>query len=134
MEIHITFPGGQRVDATFGEHVVHTDQPREQGGDNSAPSPFDLFLASLASCAGTYVLGFCQARSIPIEGIDIVQRNTTGGAIEIEVRVPASFPEKYLTAIARAAESCKVKKTIAAAPTVSVKVVQLPEDSIEICA
>jgi hypothetical protein len=62
MDITIRFPGGKRVDAHLGTHVVHTDQPIAGGGEDSAPAPFDLFLASLATCAGIYVLGFCQAR------------------------------------------------------------------------
>src|SRR5690349_13216691 len=75
VEIRVSFPGGKRVDAKVGSWVIHTDQPSAQGGVGSAPGPFDLFLASLASCAGYYVLSFCQARGIPTEGIEIVQHH-----------------------------------------------------------
>jgi len=124
--IDVTFPGGKRVDARVGDFVVHTDQPREAGGDASAVAPFDLFLASIATCAGIYVVGFCQARSLPLDGIALRQRvevdpeTRLPSHIELELRLPPSFPEKYRAAIVRAAEGCKVKKTMAVAPRVDV--------------
>jgi putative redox protein len=125
-DIEVTFPGGKRVDAQIGAYVVRTDQPVESGGEGSAVAPFDLFLASLATCAGVYVLGFCQARGIPTDGMALTQRVDVDPAthlpshIRVELRLPASFPEKYRTAVARAAEGCKVKKTILAAPMIDV--------------
>jgi len=121
-DIEVSFPGGKRVDARIGAFVVHTDQPVESGGDGSAPGPFDLFLASVASCAGVYVLGFLQARGLPTAGLSLRQHVDTDPVtklpthIRIEVSLPPSFPEKYRAAVLRAAEGCKVKKTIAAAP------------------
>lgn len=126
MSIEVTFPGGMRVDARVGGHVVHTDQPAAQGGEDSAPGPFDLFLASLATCAGYYVLAFCRARSIPTEGIALSQEVDTDPesklptAVKLSLTLPESFPEKYRAAVLKAAEGCKVKKTIAAAPRVEI--------------
>src|SRR5215471_4208280 len=60
MDIEVSFPGGKRVDAQVGEFAIRTDQPEALGGAGTAPTPYDLFLASLATCAGIYVLGFCQ--------------------------------------------------------------------------
>jgi len=127
-DIDVSFPGGKRVDARIGAFVVHTDQPVEQGGDGSEVGPFDLFLASVATCAGLYVLGFCQARGLSTEGLGLRQHVDFDPAtklptrIRMEVRLPTSFPEKYRAAVVRAAEGCKVKKTIAAAPAIEVGV------------
>jgi putative redox protein len=116
MEMVIDFPGGAKVDAHFGSFVVHTDQPAAGGGEDSAPSPFDTFLASIGTCAGIYVLGFCNQRGLPTEGIRIVQRvirdPSSGmiGKIDLEIQTPASFPEKYLPSLIRSAELCAVKK------------------------
>lgn len=120
-DIDVTFPGGKRVDAHIGPFHVQTDQPAALGGNGSAPAPFDLFLASLATCAGVYVLGFCQARGIPTEGIRLVQRHHPDASgqlarISLEIVLPPHFPEKYLGAVVRAAEGCKVKKTLAHPP------------------
>jgi ribosomal protein S12 methylthiotransferase accessory factor len=112
MEMVIDFPGGARVDAHFGPFTVKTDQPPAA----TAPTPFALFLASLGTCAGIYVLGFCQQRNLPTEGIRLVQRMVTDpdtrmvGKIELEIQVPPGFPQKYLSSLIRSAELCAVKK------------------------
>lgn len=125
--IGVSFPGGKRVDARVGDFVVRTDQPPELGGQGSAVAPFDLFLASLATCAGIYVLGFCQARQLSTEGLEMRLAVTeTHPAtklptrIRIELQLPESFPEHLRAAVVRAAESCKVKKVIAAQPLIEV--------------
>jgi ribosomal protein S12 methylthiotransferase accessory factor len=88
--------------------------------------PFDLFLASIATCAGIYVLGFCQKRGLPTEGIRIVQRTHSDPAtgtverIDIEIHVPPTFPEKYRESLIRAAELCKVKKHLERPPLFNV--------------
>ena len=116
MEMVIDFPGGARVDAHFGPHTVYTDQPPMGGGTGSAPTPFATFLASLGTCAGIYVLGFCQQRGLPTEGIRIIQRMKSSpftGMVEqvdLEIQVPPEFPEKYRPALIRAADLCAVKK------------------------
>jgi putative redox protein len=118
MELMIDFPGGKRVDAHFDNFVVETDQPMTSGGEYSAPSPFQVFLASLGTCAGIYVLGFCNQRGLPTEGIHLIERVTSNPAngmaecIEIEIQVPPSFPANYYDALVRSADQCKVKKTI----------------------
>ena len=116
MDMIIDFPGGARVDAHFGPYTLMTDQPPMGGGEGAAPTPFATFLASLGTCAGIYVLGFCRQRGLDTTGIKLIQRvrsnPMTGmvGEIEIEIQVPDSFPEKYYSALVRSAEQCAVKK------------------------
>jgi putative redox protein len=132
MEMEITFPGGARVEASFGGMTVKTDQPIQGGGEGSAPTPFATFLASIGTCAGIYVLGFCQQRGIPTNGIKIVQRmhsdRTTGlvGQIDLEIQLPSDFPEKYKAAVIRSAEQCAVKKHLEHPPVFNVTT-SLPE-------
>lgn len=125
-DILVTLPGGRRVDATVGAHLVRTDQPRDHGGEDSAPAPFQLFLASIGTCAGIFVQGFCQKRGIPFEGIRIVERPSyaadgTLAGVDLDIQVPPGFPEKYLPALVRVAEQCSVKKAIAAQPRFAVR-------------
>jgi putative redox protein len=117
MEMIINFPGGSRVDASFGPYTVETDQPPAGGGTASAPTPFAVFLSSLGTCAGIYVLGFCKQRGLPTDGIRIVQRALPDpvkrgmvGKIQLEIQVPPEFPEKYYSALVRSAEQCAVKQ------------------------
>ncbi|GMV14816.1 MAG: OsmC family protein [Polyangiaceae bacterium] len=121
MEITLRFAGNKRVDAIFGDRVVHTDQGPEHGGEGSAPEPFQLFLASLATCAGVYVLGFCQARDLPTDGIQLVQRHDFSEEgrlrrVTMQISVPADFPSKYVPALERVAAKCTVKRVIQEAP------------------
>ena len=115
-EFIIDFPGGARVDAHFGPYTVMTDQPPAAGGQGSAPAPFSLFLASIGTCAGIYVLGFCRQRGVPTDGIRIVQRMESSpvtrmiSKITLEIQLPPEFPEKYKDAVIRAADQCAVKK------------------------
>lgn len=129
MDMVVDFPGGLRVDAHFGAFTIRTDQLPHDGGEGSAPTPFATFLASLATCAGIYVLGFCRQRGIPTDGIRLVQRTfpdpTTRlvGRVAVEIELPEEFPEKYKAALIRAAEQCAVKKHFEKPPTVDVTTV-----------
>ena len=117
-EIKVTFPGGMRVDAEYKGRIIQTDQPVYQGGEGSAPAPFDLFLASIATCSGIYVLAFCQKRGISTEKASVLMktiRNPESKRIErilIEVQLPPEFPEKYKGAVLKAVDTCSVKAYI----------------------
>jgi ribosomal protein S12 methylthiotransferase accessory factor len=111
MEMQIVFPGGARVDAITGDGaLITTDQ------DGSAPAPFGLFLASIGTCAGIYVLSFCQQRGLPTENLCIVQRMNRNPVthmvdhIELDIQLPPGFPEQYKDAVVRSAQLCAVKK------------------------
>lgn len=113
--IEVTFPGGKRVDAEYKGFTIETDQPVYAGGEGSAPAPFDLFLASIATCCGIYVLSFCQERGIPTEDASLVMKTEKNpetkmiGKISIEIKLPPEFQEKYRKAIIRAVDTCSVK-------------------------
>ena len=120
--MEITFDGGKVITAHSHGHSIKTDQPVSGGGGNAAPSPFELFLASIGTCAGIYVKSFCDNRSIPTDDIKIIQNTEynkeTGLPVNItlDIKLPAGFPEKYKASVINAAELCKVKKTIANPP------------------
>jgi putative redox protein len=122
MEMIVNFSGGLKVDTHFDEFTIRSDQPEKGGGENSAPSPFLIFLASIGNCVGFYVLSFCKKHDLPIDGIQIIQRmhsNPTSHMVEsidLEIQIPASFPPKYYEALVRTAELCKVKQHIANPP------------------
>ena len=123
MQITVGFAGKKKVVARFAGHTVATDQPAEDGGEGSAPSPFELFLASLATCAGFFVLSFCQKRGISTEGLELRQSLAWDDAahlatkISLEITVPADFPEKYRDSLVKAANLCTVKRHLQAPPS-----------------
>lgn len=122
----ITFEGKKKVVADYkGYHIV-TDQPVQVGGEGSAPAPFDLFVASLGTCAGFYVRSFCDQRSIPTYGISLELETITDkethlvSTIDIKISLPAGFPEKYKDAVVNAANLCTVKRHLHNPPTMLV--------------
>jgi putative redox protein len=118
MDMQISFPGGVAVQADYKGFSVISDQPEANGGPNSAPSPFDLFLISLGNCAGFFALRFCQQRELDTTGLGLTlaaQRNPENKRLDkvaITIQLPAGFPEKYRSAIIKATDQCTVKKTI----------------------
>ncbi len=116
--MEVTFDGGKVITAHINGHSIRTDQPLDNGGGNSAPAPFELFLASIGTCAGIYVKSFCDRRQISTEGIKIIQtmefdnEKKTPSLFKLDIQLPLGFPEKYKEAVINAAELCLVKKTI----------------------
>ncbi len=131
-EMKVTFPGGKRVDAEYKGFVIKTDQPVYAGGDGTAPAPFDLFMASIATCAGLYVLGFCQNRDIPLDEASVVMRIHKSAEkkmiekIDIELQLPPEFPKKYEKAVIRSVDMCAVKAHILDAPAFEIVAKHLP--------
>ena len=129
MNVTMTFPGGAAVDAHFKEFTVHTDQSVQHGGRGAAPEPFDLFLASLGTCAGLFALRFCQQRTIDVTGLGVTltaekdpEANRVA-VVRIEIQLPPGFPEKYRDAVVRAVDQCTVKRHILAPPAFQVAAV-----------
>lgn len=135
MQMHVHLAGGKRVIAEFKGFQIPTDQPIKSGGAGSAPAPFDLFLASLGTCAAYYVLDFCDARGIASEGIQVVQdweRDPSTHlvtSIRQEIVLPDGFPAKYEQAVVRAASLCAVKKHLEHPPHVEVRVTRAATQS-----
>ena len=119
--VFVTLAGGQRVEAQVGRHTVRTDQPESLGGEDSAPAPFDLFLASLGTCAGFFVQRFCAQRGIDTEGVRLTVRPSFGeegtlSDVDLTVDLPPLFPAKYREALVRVVDQCSVKRAIQAKP------------------
>jgi len=122
MSIQISFPGGVKVAAQVDAFEIVTDQPVADGGEGSAPAPYDFFLASIGTCAGYYVLRFCQERQLPTAGmsmsLDIERDPETRKLLKVllDIKLADDFPAKYRKAVVKAAELCSVKKALASNP------------------
>ena len=120
--IDVFFPGGKRVDARVDRLIVNTDQSVENGGEGTSPEPFTLFLVSIATCAGIYALEFCQARELHVQDMTLTlsyefdEKKQLCERLNIDLRLPAGFPERYKKAIVRVMDLCSVKKQIMKPP------------------
>ena len=126
MDMKIYFPGGKKVFADYKGFTHQTDQPVRGGGNESAPAPFDLFLASMGKCAGIYILGFCQQRGLPTEGIEITQSMNFNRethlieSVNLTIELPDGFPLKYQKALENVAKLCAVKKHLENPPAFNI--------------
>ena len=122
MILEMSFPGGAAVDATFRSFTVRTDQPEKAGGGGTAAPPFDLFLASIGTCAAYYAMRFCEQRQIDVADLGVTLepiREPDSKRIDrlrIDQRLPEGFPAKYRRAIERAVDQCAVKRHIVEPP------------------
>lgn len=120
--MEITFEGGKVITAHTRGHAIKTDQPLDNGGGNTAPTPFDLYMASIGTCAGVYVKSFCDNRNIPTDKIRIIQKTVFNKetdlpeSITLDIQLPSDFPERYKESVINVAELCKVKKSIVNPP------------------
>jgi len=124
----ITFPGRKRVNVEYEGYTIMTDQPIDSGGEGTAPTPFELFMASIGSCAGVYALNFCQSRGIQIDGLkvrlkaDYSKEEKRVTAVTILIKLPSGFPNMYKAALRRSVESCTVKRNIQNPPQFQVTI------------
>lgn len=125
MELEIFFEDNKKVNASLNGSVIKTDQSVKHGGDGTAPEPFNLFLASIGTCAGVYVKSFCDKRGIDASRIRIIQRHSFNQQtrlidnIELEAILPEDFPEKYRNAIISAMDLCTVKRHLKDPPQIT---------------
>jgi len=123
--MNIDFPGGQKVNAVFQGFTVKTDQSIDSGGEGSAPEPFSLFLSSIGTCTGIYVLRFCQERNLPTDKLRLVldahwnDEINLIDTIDITINTPSSFPEKYKKTLIKVAKLCTVKRQLEKPPNIN---------------
>jgi ribosomal protein S12 methylthiotransferase accessory factor len=126
--LEVLFPGGKHIDVKVGDHVVKTDQSVKLGGEGSAPEPFNLFLASMAACAGIYALNFCETRKLPTDGLGLSMdwsrdpEPPKQAVATLRLTLPEGFPERYRESILRAMDLCAVKKNIVSPPRFEMRI------------
>ncbi|MFH2061312.1 MAG: OsmC family protein [Pseudomonadota bacterium] len=117
-EFNITFPEKKRVDVRFKTFELKTDQSIENGGEESAPEPFELFLSSIGACAGIYAKSFCDFRKLSTSGmhlsLDVFFKDGQKlmETIKITLYVNQAFPEKYIRSIIKSMNGCAVKNQL----------------------
>jgi ribosomal protein S12 methylthiotransferase accessory factor len=131
MDMIITFPGGKKVNALYKGFAIKTDQTMNEGGEGSAPEPFSLFLTSIGTCTGIYVLNFCQSRNIPTDDLKMILKKEKNNEthmidkIKIEIFIPDNFPNKYKDALIKTANLCSVKKHLEKPPAIDISLKKL---------
>jgi uncharacterized OsmC-like protein len=126
----VRYEGGERYEITVRNHGVLVDQPFDAGGGDSAPTPTELFVASLASCVAFYAGRYLSRHSLSREGLAVsvayvmaADRPARVAAIDLTVSVPGSLPADRWPALRAVVEHCTVHNTLAKPPAVRIELV-----------
>ncbi len=116
--MEISFDGNKKISTYVDGFHIQTDLPATEQGDYSAPTPYQLFLASIACCVGISIKYYCDTKKISAEGMEISvnthwdKEKARIEKIDINIILPNTFPPKYEPAIVNVVNSCKVKKQL----------------------
>ncbi len=122
-EIAVRHVAGDRFSIEIRGHVIYVDQP---GGTDTAPTPTELFIASLASCIGFYGRRYLARHDIPADGLEVhtsyvmSDRPARVGTIEVRITPPAALPEDRRASFLAVASHCTVHNSLGRPPDVSV--------------
>jgi uncharacterized OsmC-like protein len=125
----VSYKGGDRFAAAVRGHVIQVDQPEADGGEDSAPTPVELMVASLVTCVAHYARRYLNRHDLPTEGLavdaewDLVTGPARLGPVTIRVTVPAGVPAERHEPLLKMASHCTVHNTLQQAPEVSITLV-----------
>ncbi len=129
-----SFPGGEKVDVHFHTYTVHTDQRKSQGGEGAAPNPFEYLFVSIASCAASSALGYCQENDLPTETLQVSMHAEKHPAeprydtITLSVTPPPGCSAEHLEGLRAAVDACTVKRHFQYPPTFQTVFADHPSD------
>jgi putative redox protein len=118
--------GGDTFDINIRGHVVTVDQPVRDGGQDTAPTPTELFIASLASCVAFYARRYLARHALPTDGLAVEATFEMGAkparvaGIGLRLIVPEGVPVERLDALLAVATHCTVHNTLASEPEVTI--------------
>ena len=118
--------GGDKFDINVRGHVVRVDQPIKDRGEDTAPTPTELFIASLASCVAFYARRYLARHNLPTDGLaveatfDMGSKPARVARIAMRLIVPEGVPADRLDAMLAVATHCTVHNTLSSEPDVSI--------------
>jgi putative redox protein len=119
--------GGDRLLVSVRGHTLYSDQPVEDGGGDTAPTPTELFLAGLAGCVAFYAERFMRRHGLTTEGLAVTchygwaERPHRVGKIALDVEAPSVTADKR-EAFMRVIEHCTVHNTLLVPPEVRLRI------------
>lgn len=125
--LEVVHRGGDRFAVTVRGHDFEVDQPVEVGGDDAAPTPTELFIASLATCVAFYARRYLRRHELPEDGLAADVTYTLGGRparvtdIRIGLRLPEGVPPERRDALLAVASHCTVHNTLVNPPAIDIE-------------
>jgi uncharacterized OsmC-like protein len=125
--IRVDHKEGDLFEIGIRHHLIHVDQPTEAGGSDAAPTPVELFVASLASCVAFYARRYLTRHGLPAEGLsvdaefDMADRPARVGQVHVAIDVPHGVPDERRDALVAVASHCTVHNTLEDPPEVRIE-------------
>ncbi len=126
----VRFISGESYEVSVRGHRILVDQPVEDGGGDTAPTPTELFVASLATCVAFYAGRYLTRHGYDRDGLDVSvsfdmadDRPARVTRIRLEVRVPVGLPAQRWPALAAVVSRCTVHNTLTTPPEVTIDLI-----------
>lgn len=127
--LRVSYQGGDRFTAAVRGHEIPVDQPVEDGGEDTAATPTELLVASLATCVAFYARRYLRRHELPTDGLevsvdwDLVKGPARLGPVTIKVTVPDGVPDERREPLLTMAKHCTVHNTLVQAPEIDISLV-----------
>lgn len=125
--VNVRFVAGETYEFRARGHRILVDQPPEIGGDDTAPTPVELFVASLATCvafyAGRYLVRHGFSRDDLRVWVDYTMSSERPARVEVihlAVRVPESLPVAQRSALRAVLSHCTIYNSLSAPPAITI--------------
>lgn len=125
-QIEVHHLGQDRFAIQVRKHTIIIDQPTDDGGTDTAPTPTELFVASLASCVAHYAHRYLTRHGLDSDGLqvtatyEIALRPTRVGQVRVDIVPPSGLPSSRREALLAVASHCTVHNSLAQPPPVEI--------------
>lgn len=127
-ELAVRFVAGEAYEVAVRRHRVRVDQPAEVGGEDTGPTPTELFVAALGTCVAFYAGQYLTRHGYSREGLGVSvdydmadDRPARVAAVRLTVRLPADLPAERRPALRAVAGHCTVHNSLVNPPAVSIE-------------
>lgn len=117
---------GDRFGIQIREHTLTVDQPEDAGGEDTAPTPTELFVASLAACVAFYARRYLHRHNLDTTGLSVetsfalAQKPARVDRIDVTVKLAADLPPARRDALLAVVNHCTVHNSITTSPEISI--------------
>jgi putative redox protein len=133
MKVKVCHLGKTRFQIQARQHIIESDQPVENGGDDAAMTPPELFLASLGSCAAFYAAQFLSSRQLADHGLEVsvdaekLRDPARLGNFVIKVQSPVSLTVDQTLAMERSVHHCLIHQTMLQPAQIAIEILAREE-------
>lgn len=126
--LDVTHTDGDAYTVDIRGHRLRVDQPAEAGGTDTAPTPTELFAASLATCVAFYAGRYLDRHGLPRAGLAVrteftmaTDRPARVTSLRLVVVPPPELPERRRAALLAVASHCTVHNTLHQPPEIDIE-------------